>query len=358
MSTLAVIVGNRGFFPSELCEEGRTQILNVLQEEGFNVVSLSPETTPYGTVESYEDAKKCAALFKENAEKIDGILVTLPNFGDERGIADALRLADLNLPVLVHAFPDKIGEMTVDKRRDSFCGKMSDCNNLQQYDIPYSLTELHTVNPQSAEFRRDLQKFAGVCRVVKGLRRARFGQIGARPAAFNTVRYSEKLLEQTGISVETIDLSEVFGRAWRLEERNPLVKAKVEAIKGYLNTRNVEDESLVKMARFAVVMDELVREREWVGTELSPTRAWWLRVPAMLLSPRSVFFALREEDEDDVAARSEPLLLVIRLAGIAAVLATPTASGLLDDPDYDSMLIAIWAFVAGGLYGVAGYFDP
>ena len=91
--------------------------------------------------------------------------------------------------------------------------------------------------------------------------------------------------------------------------------------------------------------------------ELSPTRAWWLRVPATLLSPRSVFFALREEeDDDDVAARAEPLLLVIWLAGIAAVLATPTATDLLDDPDYDSTLLAIWAFIAGGVYGVVGYF--
>jgi hypothetical protein len=90
--------------------------------------------------------------------------------------------------------------------------------------------------------------------------------------------------------------------------------------------------------------------------ELSPTRAWWLRVPATLLSPRSVFFALREDDDDDVAARSEPLLLVIWLAGIAAVLATPTAADLLDDPDYDSTLLAIWAFIAGGIYGVVGYF--
>jgi hypothetical protein len=90
--------------------------------------------------------------------------------------------------------------------------------------------------------------------------------------------------------------------------------------------------------------------------ELSPTRAWWLRVPAVLLSPRSVFFALREEDDEDVAARAEPLLLVIWLAGMAAVLATPTASALLDDPEYDTALVAIWTFIAGGLYGVVGYF--
>jgi hypothetical protein len=93
-----------------------------------------------------------------------------------------------------------------------------------------------------------------------------------------------------------------------------------------------------------------------IERELSPTRAWWLRVPAVLLSPGSVFFALREDDEDDVAARSEPLLLVIWLAGMAAVLATPTAADILDDPEYDTALLAIWTFIAGGLYGFVGYF--
>jgi hypothetical protein len=89
--------------------------------------------------------------------------------------------------------------------------------------------------------------------------------------------------------------------------------------------------------------------------ELSPDRAWWLRVPAVLLSPRSVFFALREEDPDDVAARSEPILLLLWLAGTAVVLASSTAGAILDDPDYDVLLLAIWAFVAGGIYGVVGY---
>ena len=69
-----------------------------------------------------------------------------------------------------------------------------------------------------------------------------------------------------------------------------------------------------------------------------------------------MFFALREDDEDDVAARSEPLLAIILLAGVAAVLATPTAADILDNPEYDAVLLAIWAFVAGGIYGVAGYF--
>lgn len=90
--------------------------------------------------------------------------------------------------------------------------------------------------------------------------------------------------------------------------------------------------------------------------DLSPDRAWWLRVPAVLLSPRSVFFALRDEDPDDIAARSEPILLIVLLAGAATVLASPTAAGLLDEPDYDALLFAVWTFIAGAIYGAVGYF--
>ena len=90
--------------------------------------------------------------------------------------------------------------------------------------------------------------------------------------------------------------------------------------------------------------------------ELSPDRAWWLRVPAVMLSPRPVFFALREDDPDDVVARSEPVLLLVWLAGAASVLASPTAGGLLDNPDYDVAVFAVWTFIAGGIYGAVGYF--
>ena len=136
----------------------------------------------------------------------------MPNFGEERAIADTLRLADLHVPVLIQATPDDPNKMTIAFRRDSFCGKMSACNNLTQYGIPYSITPLHTESPDSPEFAKDLHWFSAVCRVVKGFRNLRVGAIGARPAAFNTVRYSEKILESQGISIETLDLSEVLGR--------------------------------------------------------------------------------------------------------------------------------------------------
>ena len=265
-TTLGVIVGNRGFFPDHLCETGREEVLRVLEEEGLKAIVLSPEDTPFGSVETLEDANKCGALFKEHAEEIDGILVTLPNFGDERGVANAIRSSGLDVPVLIQAFPDEVGKMTLDDRRDSFCGKMSACNNLWQYDIPYSLTTLHTVAPDSESFRQDLNQFAATCRVVRGLRGAKVGVLGARPAAFITVRFSEKLLERAGISVESLDLSEAFGRTNLLMDDDPEVQAKLAAIKGYVPTPSIPEEALLKMAKFALVTDRWIEENELVAT--------------------------------------------------------------------------------------------
>ncbi len=257
--TLGLIIGNRGFFPAHLCNTGRAIILKVLQEEGINVVALTPEETTYGSIVSLSDAQKCADLFRRHRHEIDGVLVTLPNFGEERTIANALRWAELGVPVLIHAFADDPTKMTIADRRDSFCGKMSTCNNLRQYGIKYSLTKLHTVDPESASFRADLQQFASVCRVTRGLKNARIGAIGARPAAFNTVRFSEKLLERAGISVDTLDLSEVFGRTERLDDNAGIVRAKLDAIGAYVSTTGVPQPALVKMAKLGAVIDE------WMG---------------------------------------------------------------------------------------------
>ena len=158
--TMGVIVGNRGFFPSHLATSGRLEMIAALEAAGIKPIVLTPEETAHGAVETYEDAKKCAALFKKHAAEIDGIIITLPNFGEERGLADALRLANLQVPVLIQATPDHAGKMTIAFRRDSFCGKMSICNNLKQYGIPYSLTRLHTEAPDSAEFKADLEWFS------------------------------------------------------------------------------------------------------------------------------------------------------------------------------------------------------
>jgi len=269
--TMGLIVGNRGFFPDHLAKSGREEMLQVLESAGIDVVVLTPEQSKHGAVETHEEAKRCAALFRAASERIDGVIVTLPNFGDERAIADTLRLARLNVPVLVQATPDTPSKMTIAHRRDSFCGKMSACNNLKQYGIPYSLTTLHTVAPNSEEFKKDLAWFAGVCRVVNGLRNLRIGAIGARPAAFNTVRYSEKLLEASGISVETLDLSEVLGSISRMRDDDENAVRKLQTIQKYVSTSGVPQAALLKMAKLGAVVDQWMNA---ASVQISAVQCW------------------------------------------------------------------------------------
>jgi L-fucose isomerase-like protein len=288
--TLGVLVGNRGFFPSHLCDSGRKTVLKVLEKEGIQAVCLTPEDTKFGAVFSNEDARKCADLFRSRREEIDGILITLPNFGEETAIANALRWADLRVPVLLHAFPDDPAKMTSADRRDSFCGKMSCANNLRQYGVEFSLTSGHTMDPEGDAFREDLRRFAGTCRVVRGLTSARLGAIGARPAAFKTVRFSEKLLERSGISVETVDLSEVFGRALKLADSAPEVKAKLESIGAYVPTKGVAVPALLKMAKLGVVIDSWMAENGLVASAIQCWTAmeeFYGVVPCTLMSMMS-----------------------------------------------------------------------
>lgn len=255
-TTLGVIIGNRDFFPDALVTQARQDILKVLNGMNIDAIVLSEKDTKLGGVETWEDAKKCAALFKANQDRIDGILVVLPNFGDEKAVADTIKLSGLNVPILVQAYPDDLDGFHIEQRRDAFCGKISVCNNLRQYGYPFTLTEQHTVYPTTDEFKADLRKFAGVCRVVKGLRNARLGAIGARPNAFNTVRFSEKLLQVHGITVNTIDLSEVFGAADKLADNDPKVKGQLEKIGQYISTNGVPSSALVKMAKLGFVIED------------------------------------------------------------------------------------------------------
>ncbi len=266
--TFAVVVGNRGFFPSELVEEGRRQILDRLEELGYGTVVLDEEDTEYGAVRTRDDAEKCARLLDKEQDRIDGVIVTLPNFGEEKAIGEAIRSSNLDVPVLVHAFPDELGKMDIDSRRDSFCGKMSACNNLTQYGIPFTTTQKHVLDPGSDAFAKEIGKFAGICRIVSGVRGARLGSIGARTAPFNTVRYSEKILERNGVSVEPIDLSEILGQARALDESASEVETSLEKIRAYLPTDQVPRDSLVKIAKLKWVLESWVEDKNLDATAI------------------------------------------------------------------------------------------
>ncbi len=331
--TFGLVIGNRGFFPDHLAKTGREEMIGVLERAGYGVVALSPEESKYGAVETRQESRRCADLFKANRDKISGIIVSLPNFGEERAIADTLRAADLNVPVLIQATPDTPGKMTIADRRDSFCGKMSACNNLMQYGIPYSLTTRHTEAPDSDLFAKDLTWFAQVCRVVKGLRRLRIGAIGARPTAFNTVRYSEKILERAGISVETLDLSEVFGRIERMKDDDPAAQGKLASINAYVETKGIPPLALMKMAKLGAVIDGWMRDTECA---ISAVQCWTSLEEYFGVVPCTVMSMMSEKLMSSACE--------VDIAGVigmhALQLASETPSALLDwnnnygeDPD-------------------------
>jgi L-fucose isomerase-like protein len=266
--TLGVIFGNRDFFPDHLVTEARADIRALFSELDIHGIMLDEHATKLGGVETWNDSKLCAELFRRHAGEIDGVLVCLPNFGDEKGVADTIKLSGLDVPILVQAYPDNLEQFMVERRRDAFCGKVSVCNNLRQYGYAYTLTDQHTVHPAAAAFRRDLQNFLGVCRVVNGLRAARLGAVGARPGAFNTVRYSEKLLQAHGMTVTTLDLSEVLGWVARLPDEDGAVAQKLADIKAYADYGSVPPPSLVKMAKLGVVIERWMDENDLVATAI------------------------------------------------------------------------------------------
>ena len=252
-----VIIGTRAYFNSELARDVRKQLLATLEAEGYDYVILPEDATPTGSssIETREDGMKCAELFRQHRDDIDGIIVSLPNFGFEIGIINAISIADLNVPIMVQACDDENDKVDLDSRRDAFCGKISVCNNLYQYGIPFTDTTLHTYSIYSPLLKEDINRFAAVCRVVNGLKHARIGQIGTRPLGFNTCRASEKLLQASGITVVPADLSEVIFAAQKIDDNDPALLEKIEIIKGYAKVPADYLDKMPLVAKFALAVE-------------------------------------------------------------------------------------------------------
>jgi L-fucose isomerase-like protein len=261
--TLGIIVATRNIFNFKLAQEGRKKILDVLNKMEYDTIILPADATVTGAIETLQDARKCAELFSQNRDKIDGIIITMPNFGDELGVVNTLKYADLKVPVLVHAEDDDNDKVDVKSRRDAFCGKLSVCNNLYQYGIPFTDTTYHTCKVDSDTFKKDIEKFASVCRIVGGLKHARIGAIGARPAAFQTMRSSEKLFQASGITVIPVDLSEIIGEAKRIDNQTAGLKRKVVEIKEYGKIPSfIQEEKISLQAKLSIAIENWIGENE------------------------------------------------------------------------------------------------
>ena len=270
--TFGVIVSSRQFFNPAHAVGARQEILAVLAAQGHKAVIGAPELTADGAVACLADAQKYAALFRAKRDEIDGLIVVLANFGDEIAVVETIRLAALGVPVLLQACPDQLGQLGVKGRRDSYCGKISVANNFYQYGIQWTDTASHTVDLASPAFADDLSAFARVCRTVLGLRTARIGAIGTRPAAFQTVRYSEKLLQRTGITVVPVDLSEIFSAVDRLADSDPAIAAKLGQIKDYGPVpASIAQGKVLKQAKFSVVVERWMDDN---GCDASAIQCW------------------------------------------------------------------------------------
>lgn len=270
--TLGLVIGSRAFFSPAPCLESRNETLAHFARLGIKALILPYEATANGAVQSIPDAELYATFFKENRDEIDGLVICLPNFGDEIAIAELINRAKLNVPILLQASNDEVDKVSVSQRRDAFCGKISVTNNFYQYGVPFTETTSHTCDTSSEEFGSDLERFSRVCRTVKGLRGARLGSIGARTGAFQTMRYSEKLLQASGVTVVTVDLSEMIGAAGRVSDTDADLITKLEKIKAYGTIpAHIKPEQIAKQAKWSLAVDRWIEEN---GCDASAIQCW------------------------------------------------------------------------------------
>ncbi|CUH96615.1 hypothetical protein P22_2705 [Propionispora sp. 2/2-37] len=256
--TFALYFGNRGFFPESLIAGARAEVAQAVRKAGYDCILLDDSATRYGAVESREEGRIYAKWLKENEGKYDGVILSLPNFGDENGAIEALEKA--GVPILLQAYPDEIGNMDFDHRRDAYCGKFSIADVFHQYGVPFTMLEPHVVHPATEAFQQNLQDFAAICRVVNGMRRFRIGCIGARTSKFKTVRFDEITLQKYGITVDTFDLSELIYKVNQISDTASAVIEKKDNLSTYTDFSKVPDDKFTTLARISVVLDEYIAE--------------------------------------------------------------------------------------------------
>ena len=283
--TFALFFGNRGFMPAELIEGAREDMVKAVTDAGYDYIMMDKDATRYGAVETRDEGRAYAKWLKSHEGEYDGVILCMPIFIDENGAIAALQ--DAGVPILMQAYPDEIGKMDFKHRRDAFCGKFSVTDVFEQYKVPYTVMKPHVVDPLTQEFKKNLQDFAAVCRVVKGMRRFTIGCIGARTTAFKTVRFDEVAMQRHGINVESFDLSELFELVRAKQNNDERVIAKKAALEKYTDFTNVPEDKKLMLAKISVVIDEYI---ETYHLDAIALRCWnemetYLRVcPCVLLS--------------------------------------------------------------------------
>ena len=319
-STFALFFGNRGFFPSAHVSKARKELSVILNRMGHKTLMMPEESTNFGAVETTREGQLYAQWLNDHKGKFQGVVLCLPNFGDETGAVAALKEA--GVPIFVQAYPDDPDKMGPATRRDSFCGKISIMDVFCQYGVPFTATTPHTVAPSSHRFAENMRFFDSVCRVVGGVRGMTVGAIGARTTPFKTVRIDETALQAHGITVETLDMSDVFAKL-RSVVVDDIYRTKAEGLKMNSCWDNVPEDKFDNIVKLSVVLDSIAEEYQMDALAL---RCWAELQTELGISPCIVMGILNEQ--------ARPVACEVDVGNAVAMYALALASdgpvGLLD----------------------------
>ncbi|MBS7262167.1 MAG: hypothetical protein KIG36_00975, partial [Eubacteriales bacterium] len=314
----ALYFGNRGFFPESLIASAREEVCQAVTDAGFDYIIPPAEMTRYGAVEGKREGEIYAAWLKSHEGEYSGVIMSLPNFSDENGAIAAVR--DCGTPIFIQAYPDEIGKMDFEHRRDSYCGKFSICDVFHQYQLPFTIFEPHVVHPLTPEFRANLLDFAAVCRVVNGMRRFTIGVIGARTTKFKTVRFDEITLQKYGITCDTFDLSELIWRVGKYDDADPKIVARRKELEDYTNCSCVPENKMNTLAKVSVVIDDMIEQYQLDCVTL---RCWEELQPILGIAPCVLLSFLN--DRGTVAACEIDLCSAINMYAMQLASGHPAA---------------------------------
>ena len=280
-TTFALFFGNRGFFPASLIASAREEMQRELNALGHEVLLLDADATRFGGVETPHEGEIYANFLRANRGKFGGVIVCLPNFGDETGAVAALK--DAGVPIFVQAYPDEYDKMGPALRRDLFCGKISIMDVFRQYGIKFTAIKPHTVKPGTERFRQNIDEFDRICRVENGIRGMIVGAIGARTTPFKTVRIDEVALQRHSITVETFDMSDIFLRMKAVKPESANYSDKATVLRDYTSWSGVPERAFDNLVRLGVTLDTLAEE---ANLDAMGIRCWteiqcrWAFLPA------------------------------------------------------------------------------
>ena len=329
--TFAVFLGNRGFFPASLMDAAREDVPKALSQWGYDAIMMDRDATRHGAVETVAEGRAFAQWLKENEDKVDGVIVCLPNFGDETGAVTALQ--DATVPILIQAYPDDMDKMAPALRRDAFCGKFSIMDMFCQYGIKFTAMKPHTVDPTSARFKENVDEFAAICRVVNGMKRFTVGAIGARTTAFKTVRIDELTLQRAGITMETLDLSHVFSRVNDMQPEGEAYEEAKARLHAGACWQGVPEEAQQKLIKLSVVIDELIAEFDMDALAI---RCWIEMQQIMGISPCVLLSDLNDRGMAaacEVDVGNAVTMHALRLASQAPAMCLDWNNNYADDDD-------------------------